>query len=128
MKGKVLNAILILTSLIGYLEWGTDNKMFLFQTELDIILKLITDPASVMHPFILLPLFGQLVLIITLFQKQPGKTLTFIGLGSIGVLLVFMSAIGLMGLNFKIFFSTLPFILTATLTLLHYRKRKVVAG
>jgi hypothetical protein len=73
IRRKTLNLLLVLTSLLGYLEWGTGNKMFLFQGELLIITKLFSNPESVIHPFILLPLFGQVLLIITLFQKQPGK-------------------------------------------------------
>ena len=44
MKHKILNLALILTSLIGYLEWGGGNSMYLFQGELDIVRRLFTDP------------------------------------------------------------------------------------
>jgi len=70
MKIKFLNGLLILTSLVGYLEWAGNNHLFLFQAEADIIKKLITDPKSVMHPFILLPIIGQVLLLITLFKKH----------------------------------------------------------
>ena len=80
MKSKILNLTLILTSLIGYLEWGQDMSMFLFQGELDVISKLFTDPLSVLHPFTLLPLLGQILLLITLFQKNPSKVLTYVGI------------------------------------------------
>ena len=43
MKAKLLNIGLILTSLIGYLEWGTDQSMFLFQGEWDVLTKLFTE-------------------------------------------------------------------------------------
>lgn len=121
MKGKILNLCLILTSLIGYLEWGTDNSSFLFQTELEIFSKLISDPISAFHPFTILPLLGQILLAITLFQKKPSKVLSYIGLGGIGILLLFMFVIGLISLNYKIALSTLPFLITGYLVFKHHQ-------
>lgn len=116
MKRRILNACLIVTSLLGYLEWGTENQMFLFQGEGEVLSRLVTDPLSVAHPFTLLPLFGQIILFITLFQKRPSKIMTFIGLACLGVLLLFISFVGIISMNYKIFLSTLPFIITAILT------------
>lgn len=124
MKSKLLNGILILSSLIGYLEWGKDKKMFLFQGELEIVTKLFTDPVSVVHPFTLLPLFGQLVLAITLFQKVPGKILTLVGLGCLSLLLVLMFVIGLINLNYKITVSTIPFLVTGVMIIRYHLKNK----
>lgn len=117
MKRKILTIFLIITSLFGYLEWGGNSHVFLAQAEAEIFSKLITDPISVIHPFILLPLFGQLMLFLTLFQRKPSKFLTYIGIGSLGSLLSFMCVIGLMSLNYKIFFSTIPFLIVAILTI-----------
>ena len=104
VKSKILNFLLIITSLTGYLEWGGNQHTFLFQAESEILSRGLSDPASVAHPFTVLPLAGQLLLLITLFQKIPGKILTFIGLGSLGILLLFMFVIGLISLNYKILF------------------------
>lgn len=123
MKKKVLNGCLILTSLLGYLEWGVDNRMFLFQAEIEVLTKLFKDPLSAAHPFTLLPLFGQLILLFTLFQKIPGRLLTFIGLGCLSVLLLFMFLIGVISFNYKILLSTVPFIITAILTMIEIRKK-----
>ncbi len=116
MKKRLLNGFLIITSLLGYLEWGTENQMFLFQGEIEVFSKLLIDPLSVVHPFTLLPLFGQIILFITLFQKKPNRIMTFIGLASLGFLLFFISLVGIISLNYKIFLSTLPFIVTAIFT------------
>lgn len=123
MKKKVLNGCLILTSLLGYLEWGVDNRMFLFQAEIEVLTKLFKDPLSAAHPFTLLPLFGQLILLFTLFQKIPGRLLTFIGIGCLSVLLLFMFLIGVISFNYKILLSTVPFIITAILTMIEIRKK-----
>jgi hypothetical protein len=125
-KAKILNAFLILTSLAGYLEWGKDNETFLFQAEAEILMKLFSNPESVIHPFTLLPMFGQILLLITLFQKNSGKILTYIALACIGLLLVFMFAIGLMSWNVKILISTIPFLITAFLTIRHHRRKSTI--
>jgi len=123
-KAKILNVLLILTSLAGYLEWGKDNETFLFQAEAEILMKLFSNPESVIHPFTLLPMFGQILLLITLFQKNPGKILTYIALACIGLLLVFMFVIGLISLHVKILISTIPFLVTAFLTIRHQRRNQ----
>lgn len=99
--------------------------MFLFQGEIEIMSKLFNDPTSVIHPFTLLPLFGQLLLIYTLFQKEPGKIPTYLGLGSIGILLLFMFVIGLISLNYKILVSTIPFIITGILVIRNFREKQI---
>lgn len=124
MKSKVLNFLLIISSLLGYLEWGGNKYLFLFQAEGEILLKLFTDAASVLHPLIILPLIGQAILLVTLFQKTPSKILTYISIGGLGVLLVLMFVIGLLDLNFKIIASTIPFIVVAVLAVRHYRTIK----
>ncbi len=124
MKSKILNSLLIFTSLLGYLEWSGDSHTFLFQAEAEIIYKLITAPASVIHPFILLPLLGHILLVITLFQKSPSKILTYISMSGLGLLLGFMFFIGIISMNIKITLSTIPFIIVVVLTILHLRKSK----
>lgn len=123
MKSKILNFLLILSSLFGYLEWGGGNHMFLFTAEKEIVTKLCIDPKSVIHPFILFPLIGQVLLMITLFQKKPSKTLTYIGMSMLGVLLLFMLFAGILGFNLKIICSTLPFLLFAVIAFFYIRKK-----
>ena len=125
MKNKILNLLLIITSLLGYLEWSGNNHSFLFQAETEILSKLFNTPNSILHPFTIVPLLGQLILVITLFQKTPNKILTYIGIGSLGILLLFMFIIGLLHLNYKIILSTIPFILLSIIIIRHFQKRKL---
>jgi hypothetical protein len=123
MKLKFLNLALILTSFLGYLEWGGQHRMFLFQLEGEILSKFFSDPMSVMHPFVVLPLIGQLLLLFTLFQHRPNKILTYIGIGCIGILLAFLLLfIGIMSLQYKTLLSTLPFLVLAVWTIRENRK------
>lgn len=124
MKSKILNLGLILTSLFGYLEWGSGNHVFLFQAEWELLGKLFTNPASVVHPFTVLPLAGQLMLVFTLFQRTPGKGLTLTGLACISILLVFMFIVGVMALSWKIVLSTLPFLLVGFWVVRHHLKAR----
>lgn len=110
MKQKLLTLGLLFTSLIGYLEWGGGNKQFLFQSEYEIISKLMNNPASVMHPFVVLPLIGQVLLLITLFQSKANKLLLYGGIACVGLLVAFMFIIGLISLNTKILLFSLPFL------------------
>lgn len=123
MKQRLLNLSAILTSLIVYLEWGGGNSTFLFQAEWDVIQKMLTDPRSVAHPFTVLPLFAQIVLIITLFQKQPSRLLTNIGIVGIGLLVEFIFFIGLIGSNPKVALSTVPFSVAAVLVFRNLRTK-----
>ena len=123
MRGKLLNLFAILTSLIGFLQWGTDNSMFLFQAEAEILSKLFSNPAGVIHPLTILPLTGQLLLAVTFFQKEPAKILTLIGISALAILLGLMFIIGLIGLNARIFFSTIPFFVTVFFVYRYHRKK-----
>lgn len=124
-KTKILNLLLIISSLIGFLEWGKDQQLFLFQAEAEIITKIFSEPKSVLHPFILLPFVGQILLLITLFQNNPSKILTIISIAGLGLLLSFMFVIGILTANFKILLSTIPFLVISIFTIIHIRKKHV---
>lgn len=123
MRLKIYTALLILTSLLGYLEWGTDHKMFLFEMETDILQKGWSEPTSVLHPFVIIPLAGQLMLLITLFQKIPSKKLIWIGMIAIGLLFLFLLYIGIAGKNWQIALCALPFLGISVLTTIALRQQ-----
>ncbi len=127
-KAKILTALLIISSLFGHLEWGQNNQMFLFQAEAEIFTKIFSDPLSVLHPFTVLPLLGQLLLLFTLFQKKQSKLLVYMGIAGVGILLALMFFIGIIDLNFSILLSTAPFLVLAFLTIRQLRKMKDYNG
>lgn len=124
MKIKILILLIILSSFFGYLEWGKDSKMFLIEGEIDIISKLFSNPGSVLHPFIILPLLGQALLIITLFQTKSGKTLSLLGISFIALLILMITFISVISLNYKMFLSTIPFIILSVMRISLYKKDK----
>lgn len=127
-KKKLLNLGLVFTSFWGYLEWGKDRSMFIIQGELEIFYKLFTEPASILHPLIVLPLVGQILLIITLFQIIPKRIITFLAIGFISTLFLLILFIGVIDLNFKILFSSLPFLILSSYTILVFRKNQIGIG
>ena len=122
-KTKLLNIGLILSSLIVYLEWGGDNSNFLYRLEWELLSKMFDNPLSVLHPFTVLPLIGQLILFTTLFQSKPSRKLSLIGMLLLGFLIYFVLFIGIIALNAKIFLLALPYAAVSTLTIKHHRKR-----
>ncbi len=122
IKSKILNIALVLSSLIGYLEWGDDNKSLLAQAEMEIIFKLFSDPRSILHPLILLPFFGQLILIFTLLQKKPGRMLTIAGILCIGILILLILIVGILSRNYKIVLSAMPFCVLSLFTIWYHCK------
>jgi hypothetical protein len=108
---------------MGYLAWGNNQHVFLYQVEWDIISKLVSDPSSVMHPLVLLPLLGQLLLMITVFSKHPGKIVLLTGLGCIAILFLMMLLVGLLSSNMKIILFSIPYLIVALITLWYNLKK-----
>lgn len=123
---RILNTCLLLTFLIGYLEWGKGSHLFIFQGEAEVFSKALKEPFSVLHPFILIPFFGQLMLLFSIFQKIPSRFLSLAGLACLGLLMIFLFFIGVSVPNFKILGSTIPFIITGFFVLRYNWKREVV--
>ena len=121
-REKLLGIGLIITSLIGYLEWGKDNHTFLAQAEVELFQKAISDPMAVLHPFTIVPLAGQILILISLFQRVPARKLTLIGLGCLSTIMLFLFFIGISAPNVRILLSAIPFMVFAALTIRYYRR------
>lgn len=126
MKYKILNVVLVITSLLGYMEWGGGKSAFLFSAELEVLKRLFTNAKSVVHPLTIIPLIGQLLLFVTLFQEVPGKALTYTGMISLGILLLLLFLIGVSSGNIKMAVASAPFLITSILIVMSYRKEKKV--
>ena len=68
MNKKLLHLLVIMASLIGYLEWGNKQHLFIFQAEAQIFYSLLKHPSSVFHPLVVLPFLGQLLLATNMFK------------------------------------------------------------
>lgn len=121
---KILNSLAVAFSLIGYLEWGGGNSAFLIEAEIEVLAKIFSDPMSVLHLLTVLPLLGQGLLALTLILKHENKILTLFGIGGIGALMLLIFFIGCIDINFKMIFSTLPFLITGGMIIKHFRHDK----
>ncbi|MCE2963684.1 MAG: hypothetical protein ACK5UE_01640 [Chitinophagales bacterium] len=121
-KNKLLVVLIIMSSLIGYLEWGGGNSAFLFEMEKDVLSKLFAFPNSVIHPLTIFPMLGQVMLLVSLFKDPLNKKLVYWGIGLIAILLVLILFIGIIELNWKIIICSLPFVIVAGL--FYYLNRK----
>jgi hypothetical protein len=120
---RILLAVLLLTSFIGYLEWG-NQRQFLFQMEAFILRKMWSDPLEVIHPFTVLPLLGQLILLTTILRSRPKTGWIITGASLIGILYLLLLLIGILGGNYKIILFSLPYILIATVLSIFLYKLK----
>lgn len=112
--GKRLWGLLVLVSpLCGYLEWGGGNSAFLIQMEYDAIHQLVNNFWATLHPLVLLPLAGQLLLVIFIFQKHPKKQLLVTSILLIGLLFGFIFIAGIISMRLQIVLSTIPFFLSS---------------
>jgi hypothetical protein len=117
MKPKLLNISLLLSAQFGYMEWGGNQRSWLFEAEAAIVVKAMHDIQFALHPLILIPFTGLIILVSTLFQKHPGFKPTLAGMICLATLLLFLFVIGCMALNIIMILSTIPFILTSALIL-----------
>jgi len=96
--------------------------MFLFEAEALIFSKVLVNPEEVIHPLIVLPVVGQILLIITVFQKAPNRILTIIGIILLSLLLGLILVIGLIEMDWRIVGSVLPFFMLVFLSVSKNRK------
>ena len=119
---KLLNLLLLVTFPFGYLEWGKDNHQYIFQAAIEIFTKAGDNIGNVFHPFILIPFAGIILIIYTLFQPVPNRKLTYTGLACLSLLMLLLFLIGIIGPNFKILLSTIPFLTVGVFIILNSRK------
>jgi len=120
---RLINFGLLVSSLFCYLEWA-DRSAFLFQVEYGLFFKATQTIESLVHPLILIPLLGQLILLFALIKRQQNFKLTFIGMTLLSLLVLVIFLAGILSMNVKIIVSTVPFILLSIFTLYQNRRSK----
>jgi len=99
------------------MEWPGNNHGFLILMQYEIIFGKYFDLKNFIHPVILLPLIGEILLIITLFQKKISKVLLFTGMACLSVIMIIIFVVGIASLNIKIFASSIPFFIISFIIL-----------
>ena len=126
IRQKLINAGLLVSLLFCYLEWGTDQAYFLFQMEYEFFSTINEKLDSVSHPLILLPFIGQLLLLFTLFQKQPSRWLSLAGLICTALLVIMIALAGIFSMNIKMILLVLPYFIFCTFFFFNFRKPKTI--
>ncbi len=123
---RFINICLFMAFLMGYLEWGKNRHAFIFQIETEILIKGFTDFKSIFHPLILIPFAGQLMILVTIFQKKISRVVSLAGLACLSTFMILLFIIGLLTLNFKVTGSTIPFMIAGIFVLkYHWKKKKL---
>jgi hypothetical protein len=120
------NILLIISFLLGYLEWGKNQHIFIYQAIIELYQKGKVNPVSVLHPFTLLPLIGILLFLYTVFQKSPSRIISIIGAICMSSIMLMILIIGVIVPNFKMLISSLPFFTIAFFVIKsHWRKIEI---
>lgn len=128
-KIKILNALLLISFLFGYLEWGVNQHAFIFQAEGEILSGIFNSPQSVLHPFILIPLAGQITLLYLILSKKTLVKLNYAAIISLAVLIGFLFIIGIFSKKLQVLLSTLPFLVIMSILFQQLKKQsRVVSG
>lgn len=101
---------LFLSFFVCYMEWPPDNSAFVGEMAYQILFQRDDHTDTLLHPMILLPFLGLLLVLYAALRKEPDKRVIFTAMALMGVLVLLLLAIGIMGGNAKIVLSTLPFI------------------
>lgn len=113
---RLLLTGLFLSFLICYLEWGGNNSGFVFQLEYEVFVQGVKG-SSILHPFIIIPFIGQIIILVSIFHPKPNKKLILFGIISLGILVLMILLVGILSTNIRIVILTLPFFLFAFLLL-----------
>lgn len=100
---------LAVTFLFCYMEWPPDNHFFIFQILYGLLFEYGKGASSYAHPFVILPLVGQLLAIVALFLPNPKRWLVLTAIICMGVLALMLLLVGALSLNWKMLLATLPF-------------------
>lgn len=111
---RLLNILLLVSFSFCYLEWPGDHSSFFYQLELTILTKEGDLLNTLTHPLILTGILSQLILLICIVYPKPLTKLNGIGILALSLLVLFILLVGLLGMNFKIIASVLPFLLLAS--------------
>jgi uncharacterized membrane protein YhhN len=96
---------------------------FLFQMEYELFADASKVISSILHPLVLLPFIGQVVLLISMFLKKPNRKLTLLVIALLGVLVFMVLLVGVLSLNMKIILSALPYIGLSVYYIFFFQKR-----
>ncbi len=121
---RFLNFLVLITSLLGYIEWGVTQSSFMFQAEFDILRETGSNPQALFHPVILAPLLAQLILLVLMLTGRTAKWINLLGVSILVLFYLFLLLIGIMVPEVKTILSTLPLLFSSFFVYRFYFKSK----
>jgi hypothetical protein len=125
MKLRFINIALLLSFLICYLEWGGNNSGFVSQLEYQLFAQGSNLHRSILHPFILLPLTGQLLLLYNTLAPKPRRVLTIPALLLLSLLVLMVLLTGILSGNWKMIVSTIPYLVVSVYFFVRKRRNNI---
>ncbi len=92
-----------------YLEWGTDQSSFLIEAEWTVFKKITSTPLEVLHPFTVLPLIGQIWLLMLILKTSYRNWQYYVSIGLLASLIGMISLSGILSINLWTIISVTPF-------------------
>lgn len=118
---RLINLFLLICFSLCYLEWPGNNSSFFYQLELTMLSKEGDLLNTLTHPLILTGILSQLILLLCIVYPRPLNKLNGIGILALALLVLFILLVGILGMNFKIIASTMPFLLLAGYYFIKYK-------
>jgi hypothetical protein len=121
---RILIVLLLLSFQCCYLRWAGGHAAFIFQMEYELLFSNKVSASSFLHPAILLPLSGQVLLLISLFQHPPRRWFVIAGIALTVLLVLLILLAGLLSKDMVMILCCLPFIVLSIVYMwLFSRKR-----
>lgn len=121
---RFINIGILVSSLLGYMEWGTNQNSFLFEIEYELLFNQKNFIDNITHPLILGSLTGQLLILICIVKNNCSKTMNFIGMALLSCIILLILTAGILSSQIKMIGSTLPFLFFAGMLIYHHKKRE----
>lgn len=111
---RLLNLGLLIAFQFCYLEWP-NHSMYVFEAEKEIFTKTENWISNFTHPIILTGLVTQIVLLLGAILPNINSKLNTLSVLLLGALVLLFAVVGVLSLNYKIIFSTLPFLIVTVI-------------
>ncbi len=106
---RVKIVTLLVASLLPYLKWGGGHTAFLGQIEYQLLFDQGLQWDALLHPMVMLPLAGQVLLLATLAQRLPNWWLATVALLPVTLLISLVAIGAVLTRNIESMVSVMPF-------------------
>lgn len=121
---RIISALLLITFLICYLKWGQDQGGLIIVLEYKLIFEQAKSAESLIHPLVIIPFLGQIILIWNVIRKRPDRRIALGGMISLGILVLMITLVAFLSRNLFMILSIVPFWIVSIILIRSYKKLK----